>query len=243
MVLVIVKTVMGAESSLKHRWASIDLRVGLDLGWHLYVRYLSCLPSSDFCWVRCLSATLSRDQLTESCSVRTCFLHETFIVSKASVSLLYSLPIFRGTFFHHAFSDGDAGEGEPLIGGRGCPGEVLPCDGSALWAVRETAGHERGSGHENALHQLRTAEVSGLPAGMWRQTGCPFEEVTSLLWSLYLRWYCKWSHKMIYFSSVQDFWKEEMVMASLSTRRNSSMIVSGSFPIVKQPCCNSWSKA
>ncbi len=50
-------------------------------------------------WVRCLSAILSRDQLTESCSIRTCFLHETCIVSKASVSLLYSLPIFWGTFF------------------------------------------------------------------------------------------------------------------------------------------------
>lgn len=178
---------MGAESSLKHRWSSIDLRVCLDLGWHLYVCYLSCLPSMDFWWVRCLSATLSRDQLTESCSVRTCLLHETCIVSKASVSLLYSLPILWGTFFHHPFSDGDAGERQPLIGGHGCPGEVLRCDGSALRAVCETAGDEWGSGRENALHNV-------WPSCRNVTTNCtPF-------------WSCKWSHKMIYFSSVQDLW-------------------------------------
>ncbi len=116
------------------------------------------------------------------------------------MSLCYIRFSYSGAHsFHHVFSDGDAGEGGPLIGGCGCPGEVLPCDGSALWAVRETAGHEWGSGHEDALHQLCAAEVSGLPAGTRWQPGCPAEEVTSSLRSFHLRQFCKWSHKNIYF--------------------------------------------
>lgn len=52
-----------------------------------------------------------------------------------------------------------------------------PRDGAHLREVHEAAGHERGAGHEDALHQLRAGEVRLLPQGPRGQAGRPRQEV------------------------------------------------------------------
>ncbi len=80
-----------------HSCSSRDLRVCFvaDLGWHLCA--LSQLSHIQWFLMSKVSQRHTL-QLTELCRVRTCFLHETCIVSMSSVSLLYSLPILWGTF-------------------------------------------------------------------------------------------------------------------------------------------------
>lgn len=145
------------------------------------VCYLSCLTSSDFWWVRCLSG----DQLTESCSVRICLLHEICIVSKASVSLLL--------YIHFSYS------GALLSIMRFQMVMLVKEDPLLVDVIALEKWYEWGTGHEDALHQLRATEVSGLPAGTWWKPGCPVEEVTSSLWSFLLRQSYKWSHENIFF--------------------------------------------
>lgn len=50
-------------------------------------------------------------------------------------------------------------------------------DGADLREVHQAAGHERGAGHEDALHQLRAGEVRFLPERTRRQAGRPDKEV------------------------------------------------------------------
>lgn len=43
--------------------------------------------------------------------------------------------------------------------------------------MHQAAGHERGAGHEDALHQLRAGKVCLLPQGPRGQAGRPHQEV------------------------------------------------------------------
>lgn len=61
------------------------------------------------------------------------------------------------------FPDGDAGEGESFTGGGGGAGQMSPGDGAYLREVHQAAGHERGVGHEDALHQLCAGKMCLLP--------------------------------------------------------------------------------
>lgn len=85
--------------------------------------------------------------------------------------------------------DGNDGERKPAACRRRSSGEVLPSDGSAVWAVCEAAGHEWGAGYEDALHQLCATEVPSLLTGAWWQTRRSPQEVISL--SSTIKW-CKW---------------------------------------------------
>lgn len=54
---------------------------------------------------------------------------------------------------------------------------MSPGDGAHLREVHQAAGHERGAGHEDALHQLRAGKVCLLPQGPRGQAGRPHQEV------------------------------------------------------------------
>lgn len=79
-----------------------------------------------------------------------------------------------------SLSDGDDGKRKPAASRRRSPREVLPSDGSAVWAVCEAAGYEWGAGYEDALHQLCATKVPGFLTGAWRQTRRSPQEVISL---------------------------------------------------------------
>lgn len=54
---------------------------------------------------------------------------------------------------------------------------MLAGHGAHLREVHQAAGHERGAGHEDALHQLHAGKVCLLPQGPRGQAGRPHQEV------------------------------------------------------------------